>query len=200
MRNTPLSGDGQVFSAIHDLAVVSFHYQQGCFLAAVMGEVEAVIAAALCQHIVDAESAGLAIGDEFDGLSTMFLQIAQDLHTARQGRSVICTGIGAHAAALVHGKRQTDAFGVGHPQLKNTLRVRRHGLSGAAASAGMGTVFVINPSVVFIGSALIALVRARRRCPSSCGCRSLRRHRTRGGRQHLSTYDREQAPADGSAG
>lgn len=160
MRNTPLSGDGQVFSAIHDLAVVSFHYQQGCFLAAVMGEVEAVIAAALCQHIVDAESAGLAIGDEFDGLSTMFLQIAQDLHTARQGRSVICTGIGAHAAALVHGKRQTDAFGVGHPQLKNTLRVRRHGLSGAAASAGMGTVFVINPSVVFIGSALIALVRA----------------------------------------
>ena len=113
-----------------------------------MGEVEHLAAAALCQQVVDVKAAGLAIGDELDGLCAMLLQVVQGVQVAGKSGGVVGTGVGAQGAVLAHGKGLIHALSVHHPQLKGAVGVGGLALGGTAVGGRCG---------------------CRRRCPSSGG-------------------------------
>ena len=78
----------------HQFAVVCLHQQQGGLFGPTVGEVEHLTAAALCQQVADGEAAGLAIGDELDGLCAVVLQVAQGVQVAGKSGRVVSTGVG----------------------------------------------------------------------------------------------------------
>ena len=116
------------------------HQQQGGLFGPAVGEVEHLAAAALCQQVVDGKAAGLAIGDELDGLCAVVLQVAQGVQVAGKGGRVVGTGVGAQGAVLAHGKGIIPALGVHHPQLKGAVGVDRLALGGTAVGAGHADV------------------------------------------------------------
>ena len=132
-----------------------------------VGEVEHLTAAALCQQVVDVKAAGLAIGDELDGLCAVVLQVAQGVQVAGKGGRIVGTGVGAQGAVLAHGKGLIHALGVHHPQLKGAVGVERLALGGTALSAGVGAVAVVLPVVAGGGNLLrldVAALRAGMLC------------------------------------
>ena len=147
----------------HQFAVVCLHQQQGGLFGPTVGEVEHLAAAALCQQVVDGKAAGLAIGDELDGLCAVVLQVAQGVQVAGKGGSVVGTGVGAQGAVLAHRKGLVHALSVHHPQLKGAVGVDRLALGGTAVGAGVGAVAVVLPVVAGGGDLLrldVAALRA----------------------------------------
>ena len=142
--------------------MVCLHQQQGGLLSPAVGEVEHLTAAALCQQVADGKAAGLAVGDELDGLCAVLLQVAQGIQVAGKGGSVISTGVGAQSAVLAHGKGLVHALSVHHPQLKGAVGVDRLALGGTAVGAGVGAVAVVLPVVAGGGDLLRLLVAALR--------------------------------------
>ena len=131
----------------HQFAVVCLHQQQGGLFGPTVGEVEHLAAAALCQQVVDGKAAGLAIGDELDGLCAVVLQVTQGVQVAGKGGRVVGTGVGAQGAVLAHGKGLVHALSVHHPQLKGAVGVERLALGGTAVGAGVGAVSFVHPVV-----------------------------------------------------
>ena len=127
----------------HQIAVVCLYQQQGGLFGPTVGEVEHLAAAALCQQVADGKAAGLAIGDELDGLCAVVLQVAQGVQVAGKGGGVVGTGVGAQGAVLAHGKGLVHALSVHHPQLKGAVGVDRLALGGTAVGAGVGAVAVV---------------------------------------------------------
>ena len=160
MRKLRLRG----WLVFHQIAVVCLHQQQGGLLSPTVGEVEHLAAAALCQQVVDGKAAGLAIGDELDGLCAMLLQVAQGVQVAGKGGRIVGTGVGAQGAVLAHGKGLVHALSVHHPQLKGAVGVDRLALGGTAVGAGVGAVAVVLPVVA---GALAALALT---CVASTAC------------------------------
>ena len=154
MRKPRLRG----WLVFHQFAVVCLHQQQGGLFGPTVGEVEHLTAAALCQQIVDGKAAGLAIGDELDGLCAVVLQVAQGVQVAGKGGGVVGTGVGAQGAVLAHGKGLVHALGVHHPQLKGAVGVGGQGFGGTALGAGVGAVAVVLPVVAGGGDSLRPLV------------------------------------------
>ena len=122
----------------------------GWALRPTVGEVEHLTAAALCQQVVDGKAAGLAIGDELDGLCAMLLQVAQGVQVAGKGGRVVGTGVGAQGAVLAH-RKADSCLSVHHPQLKGAVGVGGQGFGGTAVGAGVGAVAVVLPVVAKSG-------------------------------------------------